>query len=234
MTTPRLQLLVGGARAETRADAAAVDGPSAARVAQLVRRGNCWSERWVDQFLPTDLRRLSSQHWTPLPVTRRAAQWIRELGIGSMVDIGSGVGKFCVATALAAEDCTFVGVEQRPRLVREAARLAETFGVQDRVTFVQGTLGELELPLASAYYLFNPFGENLHGRADQIDAAVELSKARYERDVSFIRTLLRQAAYGTYVLEYNGFGGEMPPGYRPVRADRNLPSPLRLWRKYKL
>mgnify|MGYP001367384840 CR=1 FL=1 len=234
MTTTRLQLLAGGAQPRARGDGEPVDGPSASRVAQLVRRGNCWSERWVDQFLPTDLRRLSSQHWTPLPVTRRAAQWISELGIDSMVDIGSGVGKFCVATALAAEGCTFVGLEQRPRLVREAARLAETFGVQDRVTFVQGTLGEVEIPPASAYYLFNPFGENLHGRADHIDDDVELSKARYERDVSLIRALLRQAPYGTYVLKYNGFGGEMPPGYRPVRADRNLPSPLRLWRKYKL
>lgn len=213
---------------------AVIDGPwapPAERVAELLRRGNCWSERWFDQLLSARAQRASKQHFTPVAVTRRAAEWIREANIGSVLDVGSGAGKFCVATALAAPACTFVGLEHRSDLVREARSLAERLRVADRVTFLEGALGALPLPRVDAYYFFNPFGENLYGRGDRIDEAVELGVDRHERDVARVHALLDAAPAGTWVLDYNGYGAEMPSGYEPARVATDLPCPLRLWRK---
>lgn len=213
---------------------AAIDGPwapSPERVAELLRHGNCWSERWFDQLLSPRAQRASKQHFTPIAVTRRAAEWIRAADIRSVLDVGSGAGKFCVATALAAPSCAFVGLEHRADLVREAESLAARLGVADRVTFLEGALGSVPLPRVDAYYLFNPFGENLYGRGDHIDEAVELGVDRHERDVALVHALLDEAPAGTWVLDYNGFGAEMPNGYEPARIATDLACPLRLWRR---
>jgi len=79
--------------------------------------------------------------------------------------------------------------------------------------------------------MYNPFGENLFGLEDRLDDDVELCGARYLRDVAAVERLLRDAPAGTFLLTYNGFGGDLPADYREVRVDRELPSVLRMWRK---
>ena len=59
---------------------------------------------------PKGLRGVSGQHWTQLVVAKRAAEWLDALRIRIVVDIGSGVGKFCVAAALVGH-CRFTGLE---------------------------------------------------------------------------------------------------------------------------
>jgi predicted RNA methylase len=200
-------------------------------VAAALRSGEELPDHWFDRHLPRDLRAVSNQHWTPLVVTKRVAKWIAEFGIRTVVDIGSGAGKFCVATALAT-DCHFTGIEQRPRLVGAARSLARVFGVEDRVEIVEGVLGECEIPGSDAYYLYNPFGENIFPRSDDhLDDDVELSEHRYARDVATMERFFQAMPLGTHVIKYNGFGGQMPRGYRKIRAASEMPNLLRLWRK---
>src|SRR5690606_17269718 len=117
------------------ADVTPVDGlgrgPSAPEIAMAIRSGQCRSDRVFDRFLPYDLRRVSGQHWTPLVVALRVAEWLNIAGVRHVVDLGSGAGKFCVAAAIASR-CSFVGVEQRPRFVDAARALAHSFGVENR------------------------------------------------------------------------------------------------------
>jgi predicted RNA methylase len=204
--------------------------PSPDGVAMAIRTGMCPVDRAFDRFLPDELRLVSGQFWTPLLVALRAAEWLEECRVRTVVDIGSGAGKFCVAAALASR-CHFTGIEQRPRLVAAARALAGVFDVTSRVTFLEGSLGEIPLPIADAYYLYNPFGENLFGPQDHLDEDVELSADRYERDIAAVRELLWLAPVDTYVIVYNGFGGQVPLGYHEVRADHDLPNPLSMWQK---
>jgi len=205
-------------------------GPSAQRVARALRVGRCPGDGAFDRFLPYHSRLASGQHWTPLVVALRVAGWLDGLAVKTVVDIGSGAGKFCVAAALASH-CDFTGIEQRPRLVAAARGLARIFDVEDRVRFVQGTLGQCSLPEADAYYLYNPFGENLFGPVGHLGDDVELSDERYRRDVTRMETFLERARVGTYIVKYNGFGGRMPPTYDEIRVDREMPNVLRVWRK---
>jgi hypothetical protein len=200
-------------------------------VAERLHAGELVPEPAFDRFFSPRLRMVAEQHWTPLAVTRRVAQWIDELGIESVVDLGSGAGKFCVATALAAERCRFLGIEQRPWLTDAARSLARLFGVADRVQFVTGTLGETPVPSAAAYYLFNPFGENLFDTDHHIDDDVELSGGRYRRDITTVAQLLARQPPGVFVIKYNGYGGKMPRGYEVVRRDVAMPELLRVWQK---
>jgi len=205
-------------------------GPSHVRVAQALGCRVALGDRAFDRFLPRALCAVSEQHWTPLVTAVRAAEWFDELGIRTVVDIGSGAGKFCVATALAGGS-RFIGMEQRPGLVEAARALAALFGVSSRVEFVQGTFPDATPPPADAYYLYNPFGENLFRYGGRLGEDVELGPVRHERDVGAMERFLEGAPTGTHVLTYNGFGGSLPPSYTEVRVDRELPNVLRLLRK---
>lgn len=200
------------------------------QIASALRQGLRPPDREFDRFLPRRLRRLSCQHWTPLEVVARATKWLEQVGARTVVDIGSGTGKFCIAGALLSR-CRFVGIEQRPELVTTARVLARIYGVQDRTVFLNECFGEVAPPAAEAYYLFNPFGENLFGLHGRVDDTVELGRARFERDLEFAGDWLEAAPVGTYVVTYNGFGAELPCSYTEVRAARDLPCVLKLWRQ---
>ena len=204
--------------------------PLPLQLAQALRAGDCPADRDFDRFLPKRFRRAATQFWTPLVVAARAAKWFDELNIRSVVDIGSGCGKFCIAAALQSR-ARFLGIEQRTELVSVARVIAQMYGVDSRVGFVEGCFGEVAIPLADAYYFFNPFEENLFKEGWQLDDKVELEHWRFTRDVSAARVLLAAAPPGTYVLTYNGLGCRLPASYKTVRVARDLPCVLKLARQ---
>lgn len=195
-----------------------------------MRTGLCPDDSSFDHFIPDSMRAPSCHHWTPLAVALRAAEWFGENRVKSVLDIGSGAGKFCVGAALAGS-CHFTGLEQRERLVMGARLLARTFNLESRVQFIHGVLGVARIPVPDAYYLYNPFLENLMYPEDRIDDDVELSDERQARDLLLLRELLSAARPGTYVMTYNGIDAKLPTDYRLICTDRELPNVLCLWRK---
>lgn len=188
------------------------------------------ADRAFDHYLPADLRLQSEHYWTPVAVIRRAARWLDDLGIRTVLDVGSGSGKFCVAGALASR-CTFTGIEHRPRLVDAARSLARLFQVEDRVRFIEAALGDQPLPGAEAYYFYNPFGENLVARTDHLDEDVEVSVERYVRDIERAKELIDRAPLGTVIVTYFGLGCSIPSSYREICPDPGSRGLLRMWRR---
>jgi len=74
-----------------------------------------------DAIYPQWVRRLSEQHWTPLDVCIRAAELLVTDERSTVLDVGSGAGKFCLIGA-ASTGATFVGVEQAAAARRDRAR----------------------------------------------------------------------------------------------------------------
>lgn len=213
-----------------REDKSPFDACFRAQLARALRTGYDVPDGAFDSCLPKELQAVSDQHWTPLDVVRQVSTWIEQLRIRTVVDVGSGAGKFCVAAALCS-GARFVGVEQRQRLVDAARQLADSFDVTDRVSFECGLVGLCPLPPADAYYLFNPFGENLLPNAELIDKDVELTTGRYRRDVEAIHHFLTEVPVGTYAITYNGYGGSLPRSFVDVVVDRTFRQVLRLSKK---
>jgi predicted RNA methylase len=183
-----------------------------------------------DQHLPAPLRQLSPQYWTPLSVTRKVGRWLTDAGARHVLDVGSGVGKFCVAGALTT-GLAFTGLEQRQRLVGVARELANTFRVGARVSFIHGDLDALPHEGFDTLYFYNPFGEHLFSQDSWIDSSVELGKEKYCRDIGLIEQALDRMPVGMRIVTYNGFGGRIPDSYALLRIDRTTPNLLRLWVK---
>jgi predicted RNA methylase len=91
-----------------------------------------------DVWLPEEAQVHSRRFWTPVGVALRVTRWLSEVGASSVLDVGSGAGKFCVVGALGSA-LRFVGIEHRAHLVDASRALASQFEVQNRVEFVHGT-----------------------------------------------------------------------------------------------
>jgi predicted RNA methylase len=204
--------------------------PNPQRLAEEMRAGHCPPDEVFDLLLPEEWRAVADQYWTTIEVIERVVEWLEAFDIKSVVDIGSGSGKFCVVAAILGKS-RFIGLEQRPLLVKTARDLAQLFELGERVTFIEGVFGEDQLPEAEAYYLYNPFGENLFAPDNRLDEEVELSNARYVRDTEATKKMLQRARPGTFLITYNGFGGQIPSNYHEVRVDRSQRNVLRMWRK---
>ncbi len=183
-----------------------------------------------DRFLPDAYRRDYFNFWTPLAVAAQVALWLDEFHIETVVDIGSGVGKFCIGAALASRS-SFVGIEQRHALVSIARGIARELDLERRVRFVEGEFGEVTVPAAHCYYFFNPFGEGLLGDDERLDDTTDVSEAKALRDIYWAAQLLEAAKTGTYVITYNGFGGMLPRSYQVVRSDSTFRCALYLARR---
>ncbi len=206
------------------------DATLCSEVATAIRAGYDVPDSTFDLCLPTELRTVSARHWTPLDVAKRVSEWIEQLGIRTVVDVGAGAGKFCVTSALLS-NARFLGIEHRTRLVTASRKLAKVFGVERQVAFEWGVVGRRPIPHADAYYLYNPFGENLCPRVNRIDGEVALTRERYEYDVEWVRQFFHGVPVGTYVITYNGYGALLPPSFFDVRVDRQRGNALRLSKK---
>ena len=118
-------------------------GPNTPPWVDRLRRGAPISDRAFDQIFPPSARELSRVHWTPLEVVRRATALLTDLESGhKILDVGSGVGKFCLAGALISP-AQFYGVEQREHFVKTAQELSFIYDVS-RAHFIHGNLEDLD------------------------------------------------------------------------------------------
>ena len=51
------------------------------------------------QLYPLSIQELAGMHWTPLNIARRVVQFLAPDECVKILDIGTGVGKFCLAAA---------------------------------------------------------------------------------------------------------------------------------------
>jgi SAM-dependent methyltransferase len=183
-----------------------------------------------DDQLPQRMQAKSSIHFTPVAVARYAARLLVPQPGMTVLDVGSGPGKFCVIAATEVPHATFVGVELRPYLARMATRLATRLAVAN-VRFHAGDALDLDWSAFDAFYLYNPFAEQMHDATFLLDRTLALDPALFVRYVLGVRKRLAAARIGTRVVTYHGFGGPLPLGYElieqcPIGTDR-----LELWIK---
>ena len=178
-----------------------------------------------DALLPEPHRTRAGIHFTPVDVVRRASQLLGPRAC--VLDVGSGVGKFCLVAAASAPMTTFVGVEQRSELVEIADRIRRRRRLRN-VAFLHGDAFELDWTNFDGFYLFNPFGEL---RVDAIDRSIASDIGRYRTAVRAVRDRLAQATLGTRVVTYHGFGASLPNGYSLTAMELIGTDRLALWVK---
>jgi SAM-dependent methyltransferase len=178
-----------------------------------------------DRIYPPPIRKLSSLFWTPVAVAEEAAKLLVTAPGTRVLDLGCGPGKFCLVAATLT-DGRFTGVEQRAELVA-AARAAATALRLSEVEFLHGNLIDVAFADYDAFYLFNPFEENMHGHI--IDSAIPLSADLFKKYTSHVAHQLGGRPLGTHVVTYAGYANDIPACYDCERA--LFRDDLKLWIK---
>lgn len=183
-----------------------------------------------DLIYPPEVRAASQRHWTPASIASRAAKFLVTKPGTRVLDIGCGPGKFCIVGALSTPG-HFTGVDQRQRLV-QVARMALSRAKITNARFIQANIMEVDFSLYDAFYLFNPFAENLLA-FDKIDDSVQLSSELYRHYTDYVARQLAVAPLGTRLATY--WNTEVPVGYSSIDTSQpdhfNLPDTVRFWKK---
>lgn len=185
------------------------------------------SDQQFDQLYPISMQLLAKKHWTPLGVARRVANFLAADNNVRILDIGSGVGKFCLGAAYYKPKAFYYGVEQRKNLIAYAESARETLHLEN-VSFIHGNFTQLNFRNYDHFYFYNSFYENLIG-TDKIDDSIDYSGELYNYYNRYLYRQLAEMPGGTRLATFHSLEDEVPKSYHEVGSEfDNL---LKFWIK---
>jgi SAM-dependent methyltransferase len=185
------------------------------------------SDEQFNQLYPLSIQALARRHWTPLSVARKAAGFLAAENNVRILDIGSGVGKFCLAAAYYKPKAFYYGIEQRKSLVSHAEKAREILHLQN-VSFVNGNFTQLDFRKYDHFYFYNAFYENLAG-TEKIDDSIDYSGELFNYYNRYLFKQLEKKPAGTRLATFHSMEEEIPQGYHVVGSE--MDNLLKFWIK---
>ena len=179
-----------------------------------------------ERLYPEHLRSLSPKQWTPLEIVKKAAQFLAKPDT-KILDIGSGIGKFCLAGAYYFPEALFFGVEQRYELIVLAEEAKHYTGLSN-ANFIHGNITQTNFDEFDHFYFYNAFYENID-MLNRIDDTIETSYSLYFYYTQYLLSVLKNKPSGTKIVTFHSSEGEIPPSYQLV--DSSDDSLLKMWIK---
>lgn len=179
-----------------------------------------------DRLYPGHIVAKSARHWTPLSVACKAAEFLAEAG-ARVLDIGSGVGKFCLAGARYFPEATFYGVEQRHELIMYAEDAKDYLHLPN-AHFIYANMTQINFKEFDHFYFYNSFYENVDSEGC-IDNTIDTSYSLYNYYTQYLLVALEQKPAGTRLVTYHSIEEEIPSSY--CLADVSFDSLLKMWIK---
>lgn len=164
-----------------------------------------------DWLYPEHIELMSHGHWTPLAIARKAAEFLA-IPDAKVLDIGSGIGKFCLAGAYDFPKTFFYGVEQRLEL-HNYAEDAKEFTQLANVNFIHANVTQINFKEFDHFYFYNSFYENID-QENRIDDTIETSFGLYTYYTRYLLHALTEKPPGTRLVTYQSLEEEVPIGYK--------------------
>jgi SAM-dependent methyltransferase len=184
------------------------------------------TDKDFDAIFPEKIRELATTHWTPVAIAKLAANYLVGAPGTSVLDIGSGVGKFCVIGALHTKG-HFTGVEQRRELVDVAIDVSAAYWLPN-VAFLNKNVMSIVFGDYDAFYFFNSFQENVDV-INKIDDTQKLSSELYHSYSTYVCAQLSLMPIGTRVATYFSPLDIIPGNYRLQHS--LIGGALRFWER---
>jgi hypothetical protein len=178
-------------------------------------------DREFDSLLSFDFQKISNDHWTPADVALMAAKWLGKNPKSEVLDVGSGVGKFCIIGATVSS-AHFTGIELRKNLFEEAELIQQKKGIKN-ISFLNENITSIDLGKFNAFYYYNPFGEHM-AVAGWIDKSITFSEKTFNDYEGYFHKHLSGKQIGTRVATYFSPSFYLPDSYYAVEIlfDGNL------------
>ena len=185
------------------------------------------SDAQFNGIYPMVVQQHARRHWTPLGVAEKTAEFLAAEKNKRILDIGSGVGKFCLAASHYRPAVQYTGVEQRISLIEYAEIAKKKLGLYT-VSFIHGNFTQLDFRDYDHFYFYNSFYENL-SPIDKIDNSIDYSGELYNYYSRYLFKQLEQKPAGTRLATFHSFEDEIPPAYHVVGSE--MDNLLKFWIK---
>lgn len=171
------------------------------------------SDEEFDGLYEEEIQQLSYMHWTPIQIAITSVNWLKEVNSKHILDIGSGVGKFCIVGSIISK-LQFNGVEKRASLCEIAESLRDNLGVSNtQCKFINEDIINLDFQSFDTFYYFNPFLEQ-KVNVGRIDHTIDLSEKLYDLYESTVFNKLNACKAGTKLITYCSEEFSWPTTYK--------------------
>jgi hypothetical protein len=179
-----------------------------------------------DRFYPALSTELSAQHFSSFYTCKQVLDFFGSDESLNVLDIGSGIGKFCFLGALLTKS-NFTGIELRESLHKWAEHV-RSVAQMNQIQFLNGDVKDLNFQAYNCFYLFNPFMEYKDGKR-KIDATISTERGAYTDLLSSLFNKLEALPSGIKLATYHVGMDLIPTTYQLV--DRKLGNTLCLYVK---
>jgi len=179
-----------------------------------------------DKIFQNHISLISNLHWTPLRIAFKALAWLTQKENAKILDVGSGIGKFCIIGAITTK-AQFVGIEQRKNLVKISKKIIEKNSIPN-THFILGNFIDHNFETYTGIYLYNPFWENITNDI-LIDHKIPISSELFDTYNKTLSAKLSNLKQGTRVVTYLMREDEIPTCYSII--DAAFDSKLLLWER---
>ncbi len=184
------------------------------------------SDEEFNSIYPERIRELDNKHWTPVEVAKTASEFLVNRDGIKVLDIGSGVGKFCMIGASLTKG-HFTGVEYRKDLSALSTELSKQVGLSNS-NFINDNITNINFNRFDAFYFFNSFIEQM-SETEVMDNAVAIDKSLYGKYNQYLRLQFAGMPIGTRLATYWTNSEEIPRGY--VLQSTAFEGELKMWEK---
>ncbi len=196
------------------------------------------TEEWYSELLKTAISEIviddpeeeninyhnAPGYWSSICDIRKSVRFLsKNKPDAKILDIGSGIGKFCIIGAYLNPEAKFIGIELDPSRIEVANLCKNKLGLTN-VDFIQGDFTKLQytdsLKHCDGIYIFNPFDMGKTFYENQIDKyrrilrkkRIDISKYEERSQIYFNQYLERMPSKTKLVA--NCVGSKIPPEYK--------------------
>jgi hypothetical protein len=180
----------------------------------------------VDFIFNPIFHQYADRHFTSIYIAKLALAFLTEKGASHILDIGSGVGKFCIIAGMMT-DLPLTGIEYRELMVNEANKLAQEAELT-HVQFIHANILECSFDDYSGFYMFNPFLEQIDETAT-MSSDLETSISLYRKYHQHVAHQLSLQPAGTPLVTYYVPENTIPSSF--VKQKTLLQGTLIFWEK---
>ncbi len=181
---------------------------------QIISESNI-SDKDFDKIFKPKIRCVSEIHFTPVEVAKLASKYLVNHSKNRVLDVGSGSGKFCLLGA-SSTDGIFTGIEMRKTFHDEAVHIAAESSLKN-IHFLHANIIDISFDLYDAFYIFNPFHENI-SVMDRINDEIPLNRGLYDIYSAHVEDQLSKKPIGTRLATYFSYKKEVPQSYQKVSS----------------
>lgn len=193
-------------------------------IAECVKLNIPIKDSEFDKIYPASLRGMSKRHFTQIDVAIKASQLLITKTKQRVLDIGSGVGKFCFIAG-AYTEAYYTGVEYRKHFVQ----LCKKITVKNRfknVNFIHADIMDIDFTQYDCFYFFNSFQEQIDSTAI-LDDTIDVNLENHKKYASYLLNQFEKMPAGTRIVTYHVHSGQIPNSYRLV--SEHFDGKLKCW-----